>query len=166
MKALSENMMLKAAQQKEADYRKTLDPTDELDCENLIASAEKTLYLATILHGCAKFGKTQEEAGRLLDKGMKDFGKANSVSFKRYKFEFLMDKDFNKEFQNRVIEGAKNGKKVANKDILKYRDEALKVCFTQYKGKDTQSLNKLADKLGSEVNSMNTKPEIKPVMKH
>ena len=161
MKALSENEMFKAAQKVEDDYRKTLDPKDDFGREKLIGSAEKTLYLATVLHGCGVQAKTQEDAESLLEKGMRDFGKANSVSFRRYKFEFLTDKDFNKEFQERVIKGAEEGK-ISHDDILTYRDEALKACFTKYKGKDTKALNNLSNKIGSKVNSDNAKVEAKP----
>ncbi len=152
--------MAAAANKIEADYRKTLDPNDSYGKEKLLSSAIKTLYAASIIGACERKVKElgAEKATGLLENGMRDLAKANSVQFAKFKFQVLTDKDFNKEFEKGVIEAAKEGKTSAE-DILKCRDNALKACFTAYKGKVTKDLDKLSHDIGSKINSKS--PEVK-----
>ena len=145
---------VKQAMDKEEDYRKELDPEDEFEKELIVYSAEKSLYVDTLVHACSDKAKDmgEEDAKKLLEKGMKDFAKASSVQFRVFKFEKLGDKDFNKEFQKRVLEGVAKGK-TSQKDIREFRDAALKDCYTKYKGKDTKALDRLSKLLGSKVNA-------------
>jgi hypothetical protein len=152
--------MAAAANKIEADYRKTLDPNDSFGKEKLLSSAIKTLYAASIIGACERKVKElgAEKATGLLENGMRDLAKANSVQFAKFKFQVLTDKDFNKEFEKGVIEAAKEGKTSAE-DILKCRDNALKACYTAYKGKVTKDLDKLSHDIGSKINSKS--PEVK-----
>ncbi|MBR4182233.1 MAG: methionine--tRNA ligase, partial [Lachnospiraceae bacterium] len=145
---------VKQAMDKEEDYRKELDPEDEFEKELIVYSAEKSLYVDTLVHACSDKAKDmgEEDAKKLLEKGMKDFAKASSVQFRVFKFEKLGDKDFNKEFQKRVLEGVAKGK-TSQKDIREFRDAALKDCYIKYKGKDTKALDRLSKLLGSKVNA-------------
>ena len=117
-----------------------------------MSSAEKTLYLDSIEVAAGKQGKSQEQKEALMQKGLNDYKKNGSIRYRAFKYQHLTDQDFNKEFQKNILNGAKQGK-VSHQDIRQYRDDALRACYSQYKGKDTAALDALSGTLGSQVNS-------------
>ena len=86
-----------------------------------------------------------------LEKGLTALNKS-SIKARAFMAEHLTDKDFYREFRDRVLEGAAQGK-TGHADIVKFRDEALTACYQNYKGKDTKKLDELSAILGSKVNS-------------
>ncbi len=153
VKELYGNASLQAAIEKEAEYRRGMDPTDEYGKLQVALSAKKSLYLEVLSQGAAKKVKQlgQEKVDDILDRGLKDFNK-NAVKARAFMAEYVSDKDFNREFGKRALESAKNGL-TGQDQIRKIRDEALESCFKDYKGKDMNKLDKLSAMLGSEVNS-------------
>ncbi len=143
------------AVKKEREYRASLDPKDDYGQEMLVKSAEKELYLISVRDACLqKFSETNnsEQAGKDLENEMAKYNSKGSIQARAFKFTYLTDADFNKEFKKRVLDGAKKGK-VSQEDIKTFRDEALEACYTNYKGKDVTALDNLANVLGSEKNS-------------
>ena len=152
-KSLNENPLMIAAAGRETEYRKTLDLNDENDKTRLFSSAEKSLYMEVLLKGCVEKGETagSKEAVDTFEKGMKALNKS-AIKARAFMAEHLSDKDFNKEFRDRVLAGA-SAQKISHNDIKQYRDEALKACYTKYKGKDVKAMDNLSKLLGSKVNS-------------
>ena len=146
------NEIIQPVQKKEEDYRKTLDPKDEYGKEKLVSSAEKSLLLESYAVNARRGSKTKEDEAAMLKRSVRDYEKNSSVRYRVFKYEHLTDKDFNREFQKNVLSGAAKGM-VSAKDIQNFRDDALKKCYTQYKGKDTARLDALSETLGSKVNS-------------
>ena len=153
VKELYGNASLQAAIEKEAEYRRGMDPNDEYGRTQIALSAKKSLYLEVLEQGAAKREKDlgQEKVDDILDRGLKDFNK-NAVKARAFMAEYVGDKDFNREFGKRVLEGAKNGK-VEQEQIRTFRDEALTACYKELPGKDLKALDKLSEMLGSNVNS-------------
>ena len=152
------------AQKKEEAYRKTLDPQDEYGQEKLVSSAEKSLLLESLAVKAKQNAENKVEEELTLKGSVRDYEKNSSIRYRVFKFERLTDKDFNKEFKQNVLEGAKNGK-VSEKDIREFRDDALRKCYTQYQGKDTRQLDALSEALGSKVNSRSIAKELKDLQK-
>jgi hypothetical protein len=153
VKELYGNASLQAAIEKEAEYRKSMDPTDDYGKMQVALSAKKSLYLEVLSQGAAKRVKDlgQEKVDDILDRGLKDFNK-NAIKARAFMAEYVADKDFNREFGKRALESAKNGL-TGQEQIRKIRDEALEATYKEYKGKDMNKLDKLSSMLGSEVNS-------------
>ena len=153
VKELYGNVSLQAAIEKEAEYRRGMDPNDEYGKTQIALSAKKSLYLEVLEQGAAKRVKDlgQEKVDDILDRGLKDFNKS-AIKARAFMAEYVGDKDFNREFGKRVLEGAKNGK-VEQEQIRTFRDEALTACYKELPGKDLKALDKLSEMLGSNVNS-------------
>ena len=152
---------LKKSTDKETAIRAKLDVNDEFDREKLLRSAEKSLYLESLSAGAAARNNQQQQAEQ-LDSKVADYEKNGVVRYRAFKFEHLMkDKDFLKEFDDNVVKGFTEKGQVTQSDIRKFRDDALRKCYTQYKGKDTASLDQLSGTLGSAVNSRSLEMEKK-----
>ena len=161
-----ENPGVKAALDKEAAYRAKQDAENEYDADMLKSSAGKTLFIDSVVNLCRKdFSQLGEDTvQKNINKAMNDFKKASSIQYRRFKMMYLNDKDFNKEFETRVLNGAKEGH-TSTEDIRTFRDQALTDCFLKYKGKNTADLDKLSKILGSKVNSKTVKPVEKKAQK-
>ena len=144
--------LVRPSHKKETDYRKKLDPKDAYGKEKLVSSAERSLYLDAMETRVKKESRNPQEEETRLKQQVRDYEKNGSIRYRAFKFENLTDKDFNKEFQKNVLAGAEQ-KKVSAQDIRNYRDDALRKCYTQYKGKNVAELDKLSETLGSKVNS-------------
>ena len=158
---LDDNAHLKSVESKEEAFRKKLDPKDDYGKEKLIASAEKELYMASVKAQANIKAVTEgPEAGeKIMNSRLGELDKGNNLRYRAFKFENLTDKDFNKEFQKKVLESAENGK-TTSKDILKCADDALTSCYEKYRGKDTKNLDKLSATLGSKVNAQSVKNKV------
>ena len=150
---LSNNEMLIAVNEKELKYRNGLDIKDETEKSRYMNSVAKSLYVECLCQASIKKGLVSgEKMGKeALEKGLTALNKS-SIKARAFMAEHLTDKDFNREFRDRVLEGAAQGK-TGHADIVKFRDEALTACYQNYKGKDTKKLDELSAILGSKVNS-------------
>ncbi len=158
----------------EEKFRASLDLKDENDKQRLVSSAEKTLYMESVLKACVQKGseeavkandvqKVDEElAYSNFDSGMKALNKSG-IKARAFMAEHLTNKDFNTEFRNRVLKGA-GEKKTGREDIIRFRDEALKACYSK-KGPDVRGLDKISKLLGSKVNSTSVKKELEAAKK-
>jgi len=150
---LSGNAMLMAMNDKEQKYRSGLNIKDETEKSRYLNSVAKSLFVECLYQASVKKGlDSGEKMGReVLEKGLTALNKS-SIKARAFMAEHLTDKDFNREFGERVLAGAAQGK-TAHADIVKFRDEALTACYQKYKGKDTKKLDELSSLLGSKVNS-------------
>ena len=153
LKKIYQNDLMKAAIEKEDSYRKGLDPTEEYGKLQMVLSAKKSLYLELLGQAAGRKMAVMkdEKVEEILEKGLRDFNKSAKKA-RAFMTEFVGDKDFNKEFGKRVIEGSQKGL-TSHEDLMKIRDEALESCYKDYKGKDMGQLDKLSAILGSDVNS-------------
>jgi len=153
LEEIFKNDLLQEAIKKEEDYRKNLEPKDEYGVTQLVLSAKKSIYLELLGQAAGKKMAVmdKEKVEDILNKGIKDFNKS-AIKARAFMAEHVYDKDFNQEFGKRVIEGAKDGK-TSQEDIKNFRDEALKSCYLDHKGKDIKALDKLSEMLGSNVNA-------------
>ena len=171
---LKENVMYGQLVVMEDKFRASLDLKDENDKQRLISSAEKTLYMESVFTACVQKGseeavkandvqKVDEElAYSNFDSGMKALNKSG-IKARAFMAEHLTNKDFNTEFRNRVLKGA-GEKKTGREDIIRFRDEALKACYSK-KGPDVRGLDKISKLLGSKVNSASVKKELEAAKK-
>ena len=109
--------------------REELMNNPEASADQLIRSAQRTIYLDTVK---SKFSKEAQNATK-AEENLKHFnnvmneyckGKGESEYFKKFVDETLSNAQFKNEFSKLVIDGAKNGK-VKTADILRYKNEAL-----------------------------------------
>ena len=153
LEEIFKNDLLQEAIKKEEDYRKNLEPKDEYGVTQLVLSAKKSIYLELLGQAAGKKMAVmdKEKVEDILNKGIKDFNKS-AIKARAFMAEHVSDRDFNQEFGKRVIEGAKEGK-TSQEDIKNFRDDALKSCYIEHKGKDMKELDKLSRMLGSDVNA-------------
>ncbi len=153
-KSLEKNEKMSAQTKAEEKYRASLDPKDDYGKDKLVKSAEKELYLISVMDSCIKKGLAEGNAAAAdaMNKEMDAYTKKGSIQARAFKFAYMTDTDFNKEFQDRVLAGAEQGK-VSREDIVRFRDEALEACYTRYKGKDVKALDNMSKVLGSNMDS-------------
>ncbi|MCR4584187.1 MAG: hypothetical protein K5686_00545 [Lachnospiraceae bacterium] len=160
LEKLDNNTHLKTAESKEEAFRNKMDPKDDYGKEMLIRSAEKELYIASVKEQARQ--KTVidgPEAGeKFMNSRMSEVEKGNNLRYRTFKFENLTDKDFNKEFQKRVLDGAEKGK-TSSRDIMTFADEALTACYEKNRSRSAD-FDKLSATLGSQVNSKNLKNKV------
>ncbi len=159
--AFKRNFLLEDALKKEEDYRVGKDTKDEFWQERLVVSSSTTLFLLAIEDKCKAIGIASgvQEGSRELNSQMASYDKQGILAVDRFMNKFLTDKDFNKEFKDRMLKGVEKNK-VSTEDIRRYRDEALEACYTKYKGKDLKALDELSDLLGSDKNSQTVKNKV------